>query len=175
MKKIILSFAVFILIGCSKEEQPNKDIEPTVSVQQQNSLVTNKELTTEEAQQFSKNLLKKINDDEKKILDAFKLKEVAKLESYFYEIQAYIQPDPNDISKSYWIESDLLDPYLKCDTAIRDLQLYALALKNQLREDSLVMKKISHQELEDYQKSKASCSDRVNMTYDQAVKAYEDE
>lgn len=143
--------------------------------QQANVIEDKNNLTTEEAKQFAVNLLKKINDDEKFILDAYELKEQATLEKYYYDVQAYMRPDPDDFSKSYWIKSDLLAPYTKCDTALLDLQLYALALKNQLREDSATMRKIVRQEKEDYQKSKAKCEERVNLTYEQALAADEAE
>lgn len=181
MKKLILVVCMLALTGCSKKvdsdqlnDSPQASSETKV---QQEELVdpTLKKLTPGEAKSFATKLLKKIDDDEKYVLDAYELKEQPILEKYFYDVQAYMQPIPDDFTKSYWTDSDALAPYTKCDTALGDLQLYALALSQQLKDDTATTRKIVRQEEEDYRKSKAKCEERVHLTYEQALAADEAE
>jgi hypothetical protein len=175
MKKIILVLSMAGLFGCTDKPQQNNidhSIQPPVSSSEKQ---ISTEVSSDDAKQFAVQLLKKINDDEKFVLEAYELKEQPVLEKYFYDIQAYMQPIPDDFTKSYWPDSDSLSPYTKCDTALRDLQLYASALSHQLKEDTASMRKIVRQEEEDYRNSKAKCEERVNLTYEQAVAADEAE
>lgn len=181
MKKLILIVSMLALTGCSKKvdsdqlnDSPQASSETKV---QQEELVDPalKKLTPDEAKSFATKLLKKIDDDEKYVLDAYELKEQPTLEKYFYDVQAYMQPIPDDFTKSYWTDSDALAPYTKCDTALRDLQLYASALSQQLKDDTATTRKIVRQEEEDYRKSKAKCEERVHLTYEQALAADEAE
>lgn len=181
MNKLILLLAVFTLAGCNKEpvsQLENGSFEATsssVALKEDSNISKTEELSPVEAKSFATLLLKKINDDEKFVLDAYELKEQPTLEKYFYDLQAYMQPVPDDFTKSYWPDSDLLSPYTKCDTALRDLQLYANALSHQLRDDTASTRKIVRQEEEDYRKSKAKCEERVNLTYEEALAADEAE
>lgn len=185
MKKIILLITLISLIGCSKEPIPEKlkntdgsspRIEaPSESKTNYQLKINSYELTPENSREFATRILKKIIDDEKVILQAFDLKETQKLEQYFYDIQSFIFPYSNEPTKSYWPDSNLLDPYIKCDTALRDLQIYSNALFHQLRSDTPTSRKIVRQEQEDFENSKMECAERANMTYDEAVKAYEEE
>ena len=172
MKYLILGLGVLVLAGCSKN---SSEAEPQTSVQEVSVSSNTKSLTPVEAKSFATNLLKKINDDEKFVLDAYVLKEQSTLEKYFYDVQAYMKPNPEDFSDSYWLDSEALAPYTKCDTALIDLQLYASALSKQLKDDNATMRKIVRQEEEDYKKSKSKCEERVNLTYEQALAANEDE
>lgn len=185
MNKIILLICTLSLIGCS-EESKNKtqsvgEVERLdkgiTNAQKKESIVFESSTikTPEKAKEFAISLSEKIQEDEKFILDAFELKETERLGQYFYDIQTFMFPDSNDPTKSYWPDTNLLDPYLKCDTALRDLQIYSNALFNQLRNDTSTARKIVRQEKEDFEKSKMKCNNRVNMTSDEAIKAYEEE
>lgn len=176
MKKIILIFVVLLLSGCAEHKEKSQITDDTnvsaVTENPQTQLTTVTEvikLTPIEAKAFAENLLKKINDDEKFINDAYALKEQNTLEKYFYDNQSYKFPDPENYQNSYWKDPEALAPYTKCSTALDDLQLYANALKNKLREDTATMRKIARQEKEDYEKSKAQCERRAKLTYEQAL------
>ena len=181
MNKLILALAVLTLAGCNKESASQLESDSieaassSTAKKEDSNISESKELSAAEAKNFATLLLKKINDDEKFVLDAYELKEQPTLEKYFYDLQAYMQPVPDDFTKSYWPDTDSLSPYTKCDTALRDLQLYANVLSHQLRDDTASMRKIVRQEEADYRKSKAKCEERVNLTYEQALAADEAE
>lgn len=182
MKKLILVLGILALVGCTKDpitvqnDESNEVISTSqAAVEEEIASSDTKNMTPVEAKKFITELFKKINDDEKFVLDAYELKEQATLEKYFYDVQAYMQPNSEDFSDSYWIDSEALAPYTKCDTALRDLQLYANALSNQLKDDTATMRKIVRQEEEDYKKSKSQCEERLNLTYEQALAADEAE
>ncbi|AYO54933.1 hypothetical protein [Acinetobacter wuhouensis] len=176
---IIAVFFIVLGVGYFSDKQQKNNVSHSEAVpapvadghqrDQSTTLSDAVKLSPTEAKIFAENLLKKINDDEKFIEDAFELKEQNTLEKYFYDIQSYKFPNQDDSSKSFWVDADALAPYVKCSTALDDLQLYASALKNQLREDTATTRKIVRQEKEDYQKSKAQCEARVKLSYDQAL------
>lgn len=172
MKYLMLGLGLLVLSGCSKD---STETMPQSSVQEVTTSSDTNSLTPVEAKSFAIKLLKKINDDERFVLDAYALKEQPTLEKYFYDVQAYMKPNPEDFSDSYWIDSNALAPYTKCDTALIDLQLYASAMSRQLRDDTATMRKIVRQEEKDYKKSKSECEKRVNLTYEQALAANENE
>lgn len=185
MNQIILLICALSLIGCSDEsknmtqsvnkiERPDKSITSTQK-QESNAFESSAALTPEKAKEFAVSLVEKIKEDEKFILDAFELKETEMLGQYFYDIQSFMFPYSNEPTKSYWPDSNLLDPYIKCDTALRDLQIYSNALFHQLRSDTPTSRKIVRQEKEDFENSKMECTERANMTYDEAMKTYEEE
>ncbi|MDC5071469.1 hypothetical protein [Acinetobacter baumannii] len=196
MKKLILIAGIIALLGCSK--RPNaentSDSEQYVSgAATQQEAATNtelqgstesdaKELTPDEAKKFAVQLLKKINDDEKFIRDAAELKEKETLEKYVMnDWNEYVQKpfssveEKMDIGHAYFPSSTIMYPYTSCDTAFTDLNLYANALYQQVREDTATMRKIVRQEEEDYLKSKAKCEARVSLSYEQALAADEAE
>ena len=88
------------LTGCSKEPVVEKTTDSNVATQQEATSQTDqatassdaKELTPDEAKHFAVQLLKKINDDEKFLRDAYELKEVETLEKYvMYDWNNYVQ------------------------------------------------------------------------------------
>ncbi|MEK5786006.1 hypothetical protein [Acinetobacter pittii] len=195
MKKLILVVGLLTLAGCSKEPVAEKssDSEQYVSgvtsqqeaayaEEQANSTPEKKELTPDEAKNFAVQLLKKINEDEKFILDAYELKEKDTLEKYVMnDWNEYVQKpfsgveEKMGIGHAYFPSSTVMYPYTSCDTAFTDLNLYANALYQQVREDTATMRKIVRQEEADYLKSKAKCEARVKLTYEQALAADEAE
>jgi len=64
------------------------------------------------------------------------------------------------------------DPYLKCDTAWRDLGLLASAMRHELDAATDTTRKITGQERADFQRTKKSCIDFLAMP---ALKAWETE
>lgn len=185
MKIVILLITLISLTGCSKEPIPEKlkntdGSNPKIGGPSESQIyhqlkINSYELTPENSRVFATRILKKIIDDEKVILQAFELKEPQKLEQYFYDVQSFMFPYSDEPTKSYWPDSNLLDPYIKCDTALRDLQIYSNALFLQLRSDNPTSRKIVRQEKEDFENSKIECVERANMTYDEAMKVYEEE
>ncbi|MFW1760578.1 hypothetical protein [Acinetobacter calcoaceticus] len=190
MKKLILILGLLTLAGCSKEPVTEKptDSEQYVSgvatqqdaaayaEQQANAASDVKEFTPDEAKKFAVQLLKKINDDEKFIRDAYELKEEETLEKYvMHDWNNYVQQpfsaveEKMGIGHAYFPSSAVMYPYTSCDTAFTDLNLYANALYQQVREDTATMRKIVRQEEADYLKSKAKCEARVRLTYEQAL------
>lgn len=65
------------------------------------------------------------------------------------------------------------DPYLKCDTAWRDLGLYASAMAKDLKYGGDTHRKILDQERADYIRTKKSCQDFLDMSVEAAWKADE--
>ncbi|MHA4952226.1 hypothetical protein [Acinetobacter pittii] len=190
MKKLILIVGLLALTGCSKEPVVEKTTDSNVATQPEVTSQTDqatassdaKELTPDEAKHFAVQLLKKINDDEKFLRDAYELKEVETLEKYvMYDWNDYVQKPFSSIEEKmgfghmYFPSSTVMYPYTSCDTAFTDLNLFANALYQQVREDTATMRKIVRQEEADYLKSKAKCESRVSLTYDQALAADEAE
>lgn len=190
MKKLILIVGLLALAGCSKEPTTERtsDSEQYVSgvatqqdaaayaEQQANAASDIKELTPDEAKKFAVQLLKKINDDEKFIRDAYELREENTLEKYVMnDWNSYVQKpfssveEKMGIGHAYFPSSTVMYPYTSCDTAFTDLNLYANALYQQVRKDTATMRKIVNQEEADYLKSKAKCEARVKLTYEQAL------
>ncbi|WP_228718960.1 hypothetical protein [Acinetobacter pittii] len=190
MKKLILIACLVALTGCSKEPTAEKSNDSGQYVsgvttqqdaaayaeEQANAASDVKELTPDEAKKFAVQLLKKINEDEKFIRDAYELKEQQTLEKYVVtDWNSYVQQpyssveEKNGFGHLYFPSSSVMYPYTSCDTAFTDLNLFAVALSHQLREDSATMRKIVRQEEADYLKSKAKCEERVNLTYEQAL------
>lgn len=64
------------------------------------------------------------------------------------------------------------DPYLKCDTAWRDLGLLASAMRHELEQGTMTTVKITSQELADFLRTKKSCMDFLAMP---GLKAWEAE
>lgn len=172
MKNIVVVFGIAILSGCTNQSN-NEQVKSPDPEQQVTNNSGVKDFTSNEAKDFASELLKKINNDEKFVLNAVKLNQPEELERYFYDLQAYKQPDQKNPTISYWPDSKMLSPYLKCDTALGDLQLYASALSNQLKDNTSVNRKISMQEENDYKNSKAICEKRVSLSYEEAKTAYE--
>ncbi|EHU3413510.1 hypothetical protein AXE46_RS08095 [Acinetobacter baumannii] len=173
--------ALFLVIGivCAVVYfVPNKKNDQT-STQQ---ITEQKELSPDEAKRFATGLLKKINDDEKLIRDAYELKEEKTLEKYVLnDWNSYVQKPFSEVEEKmgyghlYFPSSAVMYPYTSCDTAFTDLNLLANALYQQVREDTATMRKIVRQEDADYLKSKNKCEERVGLTYEEALAAEESE
>ena len=130
------------------------------------------------------NLDVNIPDMAKKLLkDAFELREYNTLSKYVSSDWIAYTDQPHryypkaqvTFGSKYFPESDTVSPYTSCDTAFRDLFIYANAMQNVVREDTATLRKILRQEKEDYDKSKARCKKRVDMTYQEAWEAEENE
>lgn len=176
MKNILLPIFLLWLVGCGKTDQ-SKIPEST-----QQEVNPESEMSEDQAKEFAINLLSKINEDEKFIKDAYELKEQATLEKYVItDWNKYVQTPFSEIEAKegfghlYFPKSEVAAPYIPCDTAFTDLQLYASTMSQHLRDDTATMRKIVRQEEQDYLKSKAQCEARINMTYKQAYEAYEKE
>lgn len=55
------------------------------------------------------------------------------------------------------------DPYLRCDTAWRDLGLYASAMRHELDESKPTTRKILEQERADFARTKKACQEFLAM------------
>ncbi|RSN77891.1 hypothetical protein [Acinetobacter haemolyticus] len=184
MKKLILCGLIAVLVGCSNQnnqsiDAEHGDIEQSVS---EVDLSSNEDITPEEAQAFATNLYQKIESDQQFLEDAFELKEYQTLSRYVLsDFSEYIStphiyaPRAIGYMNKYFPDSDVLNPYNVCDTAFRDLSLYAGAMMHLAREDTAELRKILSQEKDDFLKSKAKCEHRINLTYKQAVDEYENE
>ncbi len=91
MNKIVFAAVICMigLVGCSKEEEPKTETTATNATEQaepkpveQESSQSGEDFTPEQAQAFAKNLLHKIEEDEKFLNDAFELKEYDTLSKY---------------------------------------------------------------------------------------------
>lgn len=72
----------------------------------------------------------------------------------------------------HWKGSEF-DPYLTCDTAWRDLGLYASAMAKDLKYGGEPLRKILGQEKADYHRTKKVCQDFLAMSGEEAWKAEE--
>lgn len=166
MKKLTTILALsLVLTACG--EQPTTSTEqpaPQVSVTSINqpSEQTAK-LTKEQAKEFAVGILDKINTEEQNALKSFENQDINTLKQQDQDLTNYVF--------SYWLDDDALAPYTKCDSALRDLQLYVGSLKMQLENNKPQMQKITDQEKKDYLKSKNTCETLVKMSYDEALKA----
>lgn len=146
-------------------------------------LTKGEDLTETEAYNFAQELFKKIEEDEKFLKDAFELKEYNTLSKYVSTDWLEYTDQPHryypkaqvNYGSKYFPEGDAVSPYTACDTAFRDLYLYASAMQNLVHDDTAILRKILRQEENDYLKSKARCKERVDMTYEQALTAEENE
>ena len=175
MKKLIL-VSMLVLTGCGSEPEDSLEKEslamPTSEVTTE---LAESELSPDEAKKFATDLLQKIDDDEQAVRAAYEQKDTASLDRYSTETLVYINPNPNDMFDTYWIDSDVLDPYVKCDTALRDLYIYTGSLSMQLKNDTESLRDIAKKEEQDYIQSKTQCEDRVAMSYEEAKQADEKE
>ncbi|AZN69312.1 hypothetical protein DX910_14690 [Acinetobacter haemolyticus] len=183
MKKLIFCGLFAVLVGCSNQSNQSIDVEhPEATVSDTNLSTNSDDITSEEAQTFATKLYQKIEGDQQFLEDAFELKEYQTLSKYVLsDFSEYIStphiyaPRAIGYINKYFPDSNLIDPYNICDTAFRDLSLYAGAMMNLTREDTAVLRQILKQEKDDFLKSKAKCEHRINLTYEQAVDEYEKE
>lgn len=146
-------------------------------------LIKAEDLTRTEAYEFSQELFKKMEEDEKFLKDAFELKEYNTLSKYVLTDWLEYTDRPHryypkaqvTYGSKYFPESDAVSPYTSCDTAFRDLYLYASAMEKLLRDDTATNRQTYRTRKENYLKSKARCKARVDMTYEQALDAADKE
>lgn len=197
---IVLGFIIATIIAAClsiKSDQNKEQSQTSLNiVQEQPITIDNKDasiasasetisegLTETEAYEFAQELFKKIDADEKLLKDAFELREYNTLSKYVSSDWIAYTDQPHryypkaqvTFGSKYFPESDTVSPYTSCDTAFRDLFIYANAMQNVVREDTATLRKILRQEKEDYDKSKARCKKRVDMTYQEAWEAEENE
>lgn len=166
MKKLTTILALsLVLTACG--EQPTTSTEqpaPQVSVTSINQPSEHTaKLTKEQAKEFAVGILDKINTEEQNALKSFENQDINTLKQQDQDLTNYVF--------SYWLDDDALAPYTKCDSALRDLQLYVGSLKMQLENNNPQIQKITDQEKKDYLKSKNTCETLVKMSYDEALKA----
>lgn len=181
MNKIVFA-AVICMIGlggCSKEEEPKTETVATEQAQskpvEQEASQPAEDITPEQAHEFAKNLLNKIEEDEKFLNDAFELGEYNTFSKYVmtdwpnYVNEPYSKVEAKQpMGRPYFPSSDVASPYAKCDTALGDLYIYAGVMGNLLKEDTATNRKIYRKEKEDFSQSKNECAQRVNLSYDEA-------
>lgn len=188
---IAILTTIFLSINQNKEQVksdtiPTKTESVTTATSEpvlNEDLTKTEDLTETEAYEFAQELFKKIEGDEKFLRDAFELKEYNTLSKYVLtDWPEYVNRPHRFYPKAqvsygykYFPSGDTVSPYTPCDTALIDLNLYAGAMQHLIREDTATMRKILRQEEEDYLKSKARCKKRVDMTYEQALAADENE
>ena len=139
------------------------------------------DLSETEAFEFAQELYKKIDTDEKFVKDAFELKEEQTLDHYVVNDWFEFANKPHRFSPKalaqygnvYFPDGDVMKPYFVCDTAFRDLNIYAGAMERVVNQDSAINRKILRQEQADFLKSKELCSKRVSMSYADAFTDYE--
>lgn len=140
-----------------------------------------KELTPAAAKAFATSLLKKIDDDEKFILDAYQLGEFNTLNKYMlvdlhnFMMKPYSKYEVDDIGSKYFPLSAVAKPYLSCDTALRDFSGYGFALLRLMKDDSADLRKIMRQQKKNFEESKAKCRHRVSLSYEDALKEFNTE
>ena len=143
----------------------------------------NEDLSDVEAYEFAQELYKKIESDEKFLEDAFELKEEQTLDHYVVNDWFEFANRPHRFSPRalaqygnvYFPDGDVMKPYFVCDTAFRDLNIYAGAMERAVNQDSAINRKILRQEQADFLKSKELCSKRISMSYVDALADYENE
>ena len=188
---IVLGFVIAVLatVFFSMSQKKIQVTEDTVQVTANpintvaHKSALNEELSNFEAYEFAQELYKKIESDEKFIEDAFELKEYNTLSKYVSTDWIEYTEQPHRFypkaqvtyGSKYFPEGKSVAPYTACDTAFRDLYIYASAMQHLILEDTATFRKILRQEQEDYLKSKSRCKKRVDMTYEQALAADENE
>ena len=158
MKKLILSVLIIGLFGCGNEPKQQEVVASAPTMQNT--------MSNDEAKKFAENLYEKIKTEENTARTAYKNNDKTKMTELESGLQTYILGDGQN--KGYWIDDPALDPYTKCDTAIRNLYIYVGAMKMELMKHTKSLKAITNQEEQDYLKSKAKCENLVVLSYDEA-------
>lgn len=136
-------------------------------------------ITPAEAKAFAANLLKKITDDEQFVEDAYKLGEYETLKKYtLNDVPEYMKTPYSEVEAKvpfrspYFPYSDVMSPYTSCDTALTKLAHLSSILADLVREDTADRRKLMRQEKQKYIEARDKCKKRVNMSYEDALKAY---
>ena len=188
---VVLGFVIAVLITVffSMNQKQIQVTEDTVQVTADpintvpSKSTVNADLSNVEAYEFAQELYKKIESDEKFLEDAFELKEYNTLSKYVSNDWPEYTERPHRFypkaqvtySSKYFPEGKSVAPYTACDTAFRDLYLYASAMEKLLRDDTATNRQTYRTRKENYLKSKARCKARVDMTYEQALDAADKE
>lgn len=174
---LMLDISRYQIADCLISKKPVNTIVKTFS-----EPVIPTEISPEQARNFAKKLYQKIDDDEKFLRDAYQLKEQQTINKYqlkdwpnyvnvpYGEAEAKMQ-----FGHPYFPNSQVASPYTICDAAFSELYSWAGTMNTLLKEDTAVMRKIVREHEQNYLESKAECSKRVKMTYDQAYDASENE
>lgn len=136
-------------------------------------------ITPAEAKAFAADLLKKITDDEQFVEDAYKLGEYETLKKYtLNDVPEYMKTPYSEVEAKvpfrspYFPYSDVMSPYTSCDTALTKLAHLSSILADLVREDTADRRKLMRQEKQKYIEARDKCKERVNMSYEDALKAY---
>lgn len=136
-------------------------------------------ITPAEAKAFAADLLKKITDDEQFVEDAYKLGEYETLKKYtLNDVPEYMKTPYSEVEAKvpfrspYFPYSDVMSPYTSCDTALTKLAHLSSILADLVREDTADRRKLMRQEKQKYIEARDKCKKRVNMSYEDALKAY---
>ena len=169
-------------VSSETTQQPTVIKEDT-SVTPTNEILSSEDLTETEATEFAKELFKKIEDDEKFLLDAFELREEQTIfryvatdwHNYANKPHKFYPKAQQEFGNVYFPEGDIMKPYFVCDTAYRDLNIYAGAMEQVVDQDTAINRKILRQEKDDFVNSKTLCAKRIALKYEQALADYENE
>lgn len=176
MQVLILFGVILTLIGCGSESAlESKKYNEKIEGYEKIIEIDQPKLSPDEAIKFGETLLAKINLNEESIQKAYEEEDIVALAQYEQDLFNDMYANTSQPTKSYWIDDDTLNPYLKCDSALGDLYLYTGVLNMQLNNDTDSLRNIVKQEEQDYLRSKAKCEERVAMNYDDALIAYEQE
>jgi len=155
-----------IIAGCEKKSEhaePAQSTETTdlgidpiqsaieeASIQQAKAVQPTDALL-EKAQKMAKSALEEMLRKQAFLEDAYQRGEYETLAQYTFNAAGTGTP-----GVELW-SGEEFNAYLRCDTAFRDLNLYASAMKSELSESNATARSILRKEKEDYLKSKAEC------------------
>lgn len=164
MKFVLTSIALAIAItGCSKTEPQVTGME---SLQEPEKAVSQaRQLTPDEARTQAQDFVGQLTRQENFIADLHRNTDADGLEKVAMEMFAGVTPGGD-----LWQQKSM-EPYYACDTAWRDLAVLTSAMHHELDETTPVRRKIVADELADYEKNKARCLSRVEMTAQEAIAA----
>lgn len=141
-------------------------------------------VTPHAAAEFARSLYQKIDDDEKIIRKAFKAGQyqvLTQYEQYFltFTDQPYSEREAaKKFGQRYFPDDPVTEPYLICDRAFNELNSLAGAMVNSTKTDiayedaAFYARNLRHKD-QLYKESKEICRQRVKLSYEQAVDAYE--
>jgi hypothetical protein len=199
MKRIIIGLsAALIFGGCQKHSEDNRslpkaemsDLQSNISSVQASEptkslppLEPQYRLSPTEVTTFVQNIYKRIEEDEQYLKDAVDSKDVKGLTDYgdrwnAFAFSPYRDPPPNTtprMGQKYWPNSDDADPYIACDEAINELSSLANMYKFRITSDAAWVRGGIREHESTYHKAKLLCKKRIDMTYEQAEKASEND
>lgn len=176
MKQTLISLFIstFLLMGCSKQEEPieskQEHSEQEIEKAKEDLIKANPalapathDLTPEQAKQAAQKTYDYALDEKKFITDAFKLKEFKTLEDYGLH--------PKD---SMFPNDEMAFPYGRCEEMFGDVKGLASAMQILLREDTAANRRIYRDHEGNFERSKKECARLLKMPYSEVEKEYEE-